>query len=168
MGGTFDEVFRFVSGLYFRGKVTYASAFASPPPGGSGVYVIVPGLGLRPPTDVIDIEQLRAIAHVQVGTDNSEYVEPLMADAERLSRTLPPAAEVVLLGSIATDKYMAPLADVFGDRLRVPRELIGLGMMSRGSLLVRCAEEGRELAYVRPDSRRSLTPRRPRQTPGPQ
>ena len=147
-GASIAEVFCFVSGLYFRGKLEYASAFASPHLGGAGIHVIVPGLGLRSPNEIIDFEQLRAIANVPVVADQPAYYEPLRLDVRALSQALPPRAEVVLLGSIATSKYMAPLAEGLGDRLRVPRELIGLGMMSRGSLLRRCAKEGRELAYV--------------------
>ena len=57
--------------------------------------------------------------------------------------------DVVLLGSIASDKYVAPLLDALGDRLLFPREFIGRGDMSRGGLMLRCVSEGRELAYVR-------------------
>jgi len=48
-----------------------------------------------------------------------------------------PDDEVVLLGSIATPKYLAILEPIFGDRLRVPRDFIGRGDMSRGALLLR-------------------------------
>ena len=58
------------------------------------------------------------------------------------------SALVVLLGSLATRKYLDPLGEVLGDRLRVPGAFIGLGDMSRGGLLLRAAAEGRELAYV--------------------
>src|SRR2546422_2716140 len=36
-GATIGEVFTFMSGLYFRGKLAYATAFASPPEGSVGV-----------------------------------------------------------------------------------------------------------------------------------
>ena len=42
------EVFQFLSGLYFRGKLAYARAFARPPRSlSSGVFVITAGSGLR-------------------------------------------------------------------------------------------------------------------------
>ena len=44
-GAPIAEIFSFMSGLYFRGKVAYARAFASPPAAVTGVHVIVPGLG---------------------------------------------------------------------------------------------------------------------------
>src|SRR5947208_4538410 len=53
-GATIGEVFTFMSGLYFRGKLAYASAFAQPPDGCGGVHVIVPGRGLCPPRARVD------------------------------------------------------------------------------------------------------------------
>src|SRR6185295_17697354 len=54
----------------------------------------------------------------------------------------------VLLGSVATDKYVQPLSRVFGDRLLFPRDFVGRGDMSRGAILLRAARAGRELSYV--------------------
>jgi hypothetical protein len=54
----------------------------------------------------------------------------------------------VLLGSIATGKYADVLLEIFGDRLVFPRDFVGRGDMSRGGLMLRCAEEGRELEYL--------------------
>ena len=53
----------------------------------------------------------------------------------------------MLLGSVATGKYVDVLLDVLGDRLLFPSEFVGRGDMSRGALLLRAAREGRELAY---------------------
>jgi hypothetical protein len=147
-GATIGEVFAFMSGLYFRGKLAYASAFADPPDGCPGAHVIVPGLGLRPPGDVIDLAGLRAIARVPVDPDDRRYLKPLQRDAARLAEQLEPADGAILLGSIATLKYLPPLQGILGPRLRVPQEFIGRGDMSRGSLMLRCAAEGRELTYV--------------------
>jgi hypothetical protein len=55
---------------------------------------------------------------------------------------------VVLLGSVATDKYVGPLLDVFGDRLLFPATFAGRGDMSRGGLLLRCARTGVQLDCV--------------------
>src|SRR6478752_7974208 len=50
-GASIGEIFTFLSGLYFRGKLAYAEAFARPPPGlNSGVFVITPNRGLLAPS----------------------------------------------------------------------------------------------------------------------
>jgi len=150
-GAPIGDVFTFMSALYFRGKIAYASAFAKPPQGWNGVQVIVPGRGLCPASDLIDLHALQEISKVSVDLDDRRYTKPLKRDAGRLANELGVGDAVVLLGSIATPKYLAPLKDVLGDRLRYPEAFVGLGDMSRGSLMLRCAAEGRELAYVQPD-----------------
>ncbi len=145
---TIGEVFTFMSGLYFRGKLAYASAFADPPDGCGGVHVIVPGLGLCSARAVIDLEGLQAIARIPVDPDDRRYTRPLRRDAANLAERLQPRDAAVLLGSIATPKYLEPLRGVLGPRLRYPREFIGRGDMSRGALMLRCAAEGRELTYT--------------------
>jgi hypothetical protein len=54
----------------------------------------------------------------------------------------------VLLGSVATEKYVRPLTMVFGDHLLFPPDFVGRGDMSRGALMLKAAREGRELAYA--------------------
>ena len=149
-GATLGEIFTFMSGLYFRGKLAYASAFADPPAdcAGEGVHVIVPGWGLRPPGAVVDLDRLRAIARIPVDPTDRRYVEPLRRDAAHLAERLHPGDAAVLLGSIATPKYLLPLVEILGPRLHVPQEFIGRGDMSRGALMLRCAGERRELTYV--------------------
>jgi hypothetical protein len=147
-GASIGEVFTFMSGLYFRGKMTYASAFADPPDGCAGVHVIVPGMGLLPPHALIDLIGLRAIARVPVDPASRRYLRPLQRDAARVAERLAEADVAVLLGSIATPKYLEPLGGIFGPRLRVPREFIGRGDMSRGSLMLRHAVAGQQLTYV--------------------
>jgi hypothetical protein len=147
-GATIGEVFTFMSGLYFRGKMAYARTFADVNAGYSGIQVIVPGLGLCPPDVKIDLPGLRAIARVRVDLDDRRYVVPLRRDAALLAARTDAEDTVVLLGSLATPKYMEPLKEIFGHRLRFPEEFIGRGDMSRGSLMLRCAAERRELTYV--------------------
>jgi len=147
-GATLGELFTFMSGLYFRGKVAYAAKFANPPDESSGILVIVPGLGLCPPDAVIDLPGLRAIARVRVDPHERRYTRPLRRDAARLAQRLHPGDAAVLLGSIATPKYLEPLTEILGPRLHVPQEFIGRGDMSRGALMLRCAAEGRELTYL--------------------
>jgi hypothetical protein len=150
-GAAIGDVFTFMSALYFRGKIAYASAFARPPLGWNGVQVIVPGRGLRPASDLIDLAELKAIARVDVDLEDRRYTRPLRRDAERLANELSESDRAVLLGSVATPKYLQPLKPVLGQRLHYPQEFVGLGDMSRGSLMLRCAAEGRELTYVQPE-----------------
>lgn len=150
-GATLGELFTFMSSLYFRGKLIYASAFANPPDDcGGGIYVIVPGRGLCPPGARIDLVGLRAIARVPVDPEDGRYRAPLCRDAALLAERLHPGDAAVLLGSIATPKYLPALRETLGSHLRVPQEFIGRGDMSRGSLMLRCVRERRELTYVAP------------------
>jgi len=161
-GAPLGEVFSFLSGLYFRGKLTYACAFARPPDGRAGVFVITPTDGLRPADEPVDLVRLRRFASVDIEGDDPRYREPLDRDARRLARRIGPSGEVVLLGSIATGKYIEPLLAVLGERLRFPADFVGRGDMSRGGLLLRCARSGTELTYrgVRDAVRRGPRPLR--------
>jgi len=149
-GAPIGEVFTFMSALYFRGKLAYAAAFAKPPAGWDGVQVIVPGRGLCPASMTITLADLQEIATVDVDIEDRRYTRPLKRDAGRLAKQLGATDSVVLLGSVATPKYIEPLRDSLGTRLHYPEAFVGLGDMSRGSLMLRCAAEGRELTYVKP------------------
>jgi hypothetical protein len=145
---TLGEAYGFISGLYFRGKMAYAQAFAAPPEGVPPALVIVPGLGLIPPDTLIDAEELRRIGAVLIEENNLAYRDPLVRDARQLEQNAGPACQYLLLGSIATEKYTGPLLNVFGDRLLFPVEFVGRGDMSRGGLMLRRASSGEQLSYV--------------------
>jgi hypothetical protein len=152
-GANLGDVFTFVSGLYFRGKLTYALRFAAPPLGsgpvvGGGVQIITPTAGLQSPDARVTIAAIRMFARGDVDPRNAAYRRPLETSSRRLLRDLDVDCEVVLLGSIASPKYVDVLLDVFGDRLRFPIEFVGRGDMSRGGLLLRKAAEGVELEYI--------------------
>ena len=148
-GAMLGDVFMFVSGLYFRGKLTYALRFAAPPePDSSGVYVITPNAGLRSPETYVTRSAIESFAEADVHQDNLKYRRPLERSAKALARDVGPDCDVVLLGSIASPKYVDVLLDIFGDRLRFPIDFVGRGDMSRGGLLLRKAREGTELDYV--------------------
>jgi hypothetical protein len=142
------EVFSFISGLYFRGKLAYANAFAAPPAGAPGVSIITACGGLMSPAAVITCADLRAISAAPVAASEPRYRVPLDRDARRLSELVRDNCEVVLLGSIATPKYVEPLLAIFGERLVFPAEFAGRGDMSRGGLMLRCVRQGVELSYV--------------------
>ena len=148
-GAAIGEVFRFASGLYFRGKLAYALAFARPPRGVPGALVITPGAGLVPVDTRVRAEHLRAFAAVPVDARNGRFRGPLEADARLLAGHLTLEDEVVLLGSIASDKYVEPLLGVFGERLLFPAAFVGRGDMSRGGLMLRAARAAVELEYAR-------------------
>jgi hypothetical protein len=146
-GAPLGEVFGFLSALYFRGKLAYAQAFATPPEGSAGVLVITPDRGLVPPDTRITPADLRAFARVPIDAGNLRYARPLRDHALELRARLAPGAEVVLLGSIATPKYVDVLLGAFGPALRFPAAFVGRGDMSRGGLLLRAARAGVELDY---------------------
>lgn len=145
---TLGEVFAFLSGLYFRGKLAYANVFAQPAPRASGVLVITPNRGLVPAAAPIGIEDLRAFGTVDIDEDDPRYREPLERDVKKLVKKLTADGEVVLLGSVATGKYVDLLLAHLGDRLRFPADFVGRGDMSRGGLLLRCAVDHSELPYI--------------------
>ncbi|MDB4952366.1 MAG: hypothetical protein JWM27_5015 [Gemmatimonadetes bacterium] len=146
-GAPLGEVFSFLSGLYFRGKLAYARAFARPPAGAPGVLVITPTRGLVHPEARVRIDDLHEMAAGDVDAANPVYRLPLERDAVALAST-DPAMEVVLLGSIASGKYVDVLGAVFGPLLLFPAEFVGRGDMSRGGLLLRHADTGVELDCV--------------------
>ena len=152
-GVALGEVFSFVSGLYFRGKLAYARRFARPPEPADpvvagGVLVITPNAGLRAADMPITIDSLRACAGVDIDLRNPAYREPLEAGARALLEAVGPECDVVLLGSIASGKYVELLLPIFGDQLQFPAAFVGRGDMSRGGLLLRCVTAGLELDYA--------------------
>jgi len=149
-GAALGDVFTFFSSLYFRGKLTYARHFAAPPAGfprEGGVLVIAPGFGLVPPDWRIDPERTEILRSTPVDLRCPGYVEPMRRHLQALYDHIPASTPVVLLGSIATGKYVDLLLPVFGDRLLFPGCFVGIGDMSRGSVLLRAVREDRELEY---------------------
>jgi hypothetical protein len=152
-GAPLGEVFSFISGLYFRGKLTYARRFAQPPDPtapavGAGIHIITPNAGLRSPDTAITGAAVRAFALQDVAVENASYRRPLETSAAALREAIGPDCDVVLLGSIASPKYVDVLGGIFGERLRFPIAFVGRGDMSRGGLLLRHAADEVELEYV--------------------
>ncbi|MEP6574734.1 MAG: hypothetical protein ABJD11_18680, partial [Gemmatimonadota bacterium] len=136
----------FLSGLYFRGKLAYAERFADPPAGMSGAQVITANRGLVPAETVVTVDELRAFGQVDIDAEDPRYLRPLEESLAPLvaDRSL----QVVLLGSLATPKYILPLFAALGERVLFPSEFVGRGDMSRGAMLLRAAREGRPLEYL--------------------
>jgi hypothetical protein len=147
-GAPLGDVFSFLSSLYFRGKLTYARAFANPPRRAKPALVITADRGLLSPDDPVTRDDLTAFACIDIGGGDERYLAPLRRDVATLAGTIGKSAAVVLLGSVATGKYVDTLLDVFGERLLFPPTFVGRGDMSRGGLLLRHAREGRELDYA--------------------
>jgi hypothetical protein len=151
-GAEIGEVFSFLSALYFRGKLTYARTFASrlrrvPP-----ILIVTTDRGLVPPETRITIDDLRAFASVDIATGGERYLGPLRRDVSALASSVRQQTRTVLLGSIATGKYVDVFLESFGPRLVFPSAFVGRGDMSRGGLLLRHAASGEELDYVTLDT----------------
>jgi predicted kinase len=147
-GAQLGEVYSFVSGLYFRGKLAYARAFGKAPPALSGALVISPCEGLRFPEEQVTAERLESWRYVDIDENEPRFTEPLVAHVRALDAGWGAAARWVLLGSVASDKYVLPLTSVLGERLLFPADFVGRGDMSRGSLALRAARAQSELRYV--------------------
>lgn len=138
---TLGEAFSFMSGLYFRGKLAYARCFGQ-------ALVITPTRGLQSPDLTVTANTLREFATVDVKADDNRYRQPLDRDLQQLAVALPVDARLVLLGSIATGKYIDALTAVFGPRLHYPSAFVGRGDMSRGGLMLRSVAAKVELDYT--------------------
>jgi hypothetical protein len=154
-GAPIGEVFKFLSGLYFRGKLAYAEAF------GQGL-VITTNRGLVDTKTRVKIDDLARFAETDIHKSSGDFIGPLERDANKLAKKVD---EVVLLGSIATAKYVDCLVSVFGDRLLFPSEFVGRGDMSRGGLMLRCVDAKTELTYVPVAGARRHGVRPPKLTP---
>jgi hypothetical protein len=147
-GASLGEVFSFLSGLYFRGKLAYARSFARPPHAEVGIAVITAGDGLQPVDTSVRLADLDRYAGVPIDPREARYRAPLERDLSAMAQRLDDDCHVVLLGSIATGKYLDVLSAALGRRLYYPKVFVGLGDMSRGALLLRSAAAQTELEYV--------------------
>ena len=144
-GAPIGEVFSFLSGLYFRGKLGYARRFGQFP---GAIRIITSERGLVPPELAVTVADLTAMAASAIEAGNSRYAAPFERDAAGLAASLGPGDRVILLGSIATGKYADLLRPVLADRLVFPSQFVGRGDMSRGGLLLRAMDAGIELEYM--------------------
>jgi hypothetical protein len=144
-GVSLGEAFSFLSGLYFRGKLAYAERFARPPAGARGVQVITTDRGLLSGDAAVGVDDLRRFGTMDISQDHPAYRLPLERDTKLLRQL--ENVEVVLLGSVATGKYVDVLLEIMGDRLLFPTDFVGRGDMSRGALLLRSVRKDAELTY---------------------
>lgn len=146
-GATLGETFSFLSGLYFRGKLAYASHFAHAPNGVPKVRIITAGRGLMPPDAAVSVADLQEFASIPIDLGEPRYRGPIERDCACLAGQITGDTEVILLGSVASAKYRELLTIALAQHLRFPIDFIGRGDMSRGGLMLRCVEENRELQY---------------------
>lgn len=166
-GVAIGDAFAFMSALYFRGKLAYAKHFAVPSEavGGAGIYVITSGYGLVPHDWPMNEERLKRMRKIDIDATSRSYTKPLREHALALASTLEPDARVVLLGSVATGKYVDVLLPILGERLRFPTAFAGLGDMARGGLMLRAVRTERELEYTTLDAPRHRVPGGSRKMP---
>ncbi|HET8773897.1 MAG TPA: hypothetical protein VFP80_08910 [Thermoanaerobaculia bacterium] len=148
------DAFAFMSALYFRGKIAYARHFADPP---DGVLIITSGYGLVPPDWRLNEERMKRMKKIDIDVSARSYAKPLREHARQLASMLAADAQVVLLGSVATGKYVDVLKPILGPWLRFPRVFAGLGDMARGGLMLRAVRADKELEYTTLDAPRHRT-----------
>ena len=129
-GVAIGEVFSFLSGLYFRGKLAYARAF-----GRAGVLVITTERGLVSPETRVTARDLCAFAEVDIAGGDERYLGPLRRDVDALTRALGERDEVV--GPRIEHRLMAEGAEGPG-RVRSRGRRGGAAPL----------REGRELEYI--------------------
>jgi hypothetical protein len=147
-GVSLGEVFAFMSGLYFRGKLAYARAFARVPDDQAGVLIITSNRGLVSADAPVTAAELRSYSDVPIDAHDKRYSQPLIRDALALAGACSDTCAIVLLGSIASGKYVDHLLPIFGSRLHFPREFVGRGDMSRGGLLLRSVIAEQMLTHI--------------------
>jgi hypothetical protein len=140
-GVPIGELFAHMSGLYFRGKLTYAQKFGR-------AFVITPDRGLMPVGTSITSDVVLRFGTAEIDLANPGYRVPLQQTSQTLATEAGRDVEFVLLGSVASEKYVRVLGEIFGPRLVFPASFVGRGDMSRGGLLLRAAASGQELDYI--------------------
>jgi hypothetical protein len=141
------EVFSFLSGLYFRGKLEYARVFARAAGGDAReVHIITMTDGLVSPDAVISSADLERYADYQGSAPAT--TSPLEATVRALRDRVGSDAEVVLLGSVGTGKYTDVLVPILGRQLLFPPDVLHAGQLARGAIFLRRAQAGQELEYV--------------------
>ncbi len=122
--------------------------------------MITPNRGLLIPSARITLDELADLAKTDIDPCAEAFRSPLQHDAKALARKIGTGGEPVLLGSIATPKYVDVLLSTFPQELLFPTEFVGRGDMSRGGLMLRALDAQLELAYapVRGAIRRGVRP----------
>ncbi len=110
--------------------------------------MITANRGLVPAETRVCIEHLEAFSATNIDHQEANFAKPLARDIRMLAEALGADGEIVLLGSVASAKYVEVILGEIGERLLFPSAFVGRGDMSRGGLLLRQVDAGQELAYV--------------------
>ena len=151
-GAPLGDVFSFLSGLYFRGKLGYARAFARPPAGvARRRCVITPSDGLvlagrRRVTLDAPARASRAARHRR--STDARYRRPLVRDARGSGRGAGPGVRGRAAGQRGHRQVRGRAArQSSASGSCFPTDFVGRGDMSRGGLLLRARHGRRELDY---------------------
>ncbi len=121
-GVRLGDVYQHISSLYFRGKLSTHQVSAIPLSRLRACRYIT-GTGLMLPETLIRFDEFRQLSAISIDASNERYRQSLIADLMRLREMAGVHVDIILLGSIATSKYVDPIANVFGERVLVPRAL---------------------------------------------
>ena len=111
----------------------------------AGVQIITPCRGLVTEDTPVGVADLAEFAAIPVDSREPRFTAPLQLAAKQLA--LVENCEIILLGSVATGKYLDTLLPILGERLRFPEDFARRGDMSRGALLLRAVSANEELRY---------------------
>ncbi len=164
-GAPLGEVFAFLSGLYFRGKLAYARAFARPPDpaspiSGAGSFVITPNAGLRSVDTPVTLAALRALRRRRHRRRQPEVPPAARSRAPAPSpRTSGRTARSCSSAASRRPSTSTSCRASSAQRLLFPADFVGRGDMSRGGLMLRSVTAAEELRVH--SCRRRRPPRRP-------
>src|SRR5207253_9967168 len=99
-GAPLGEVFSFISALYFRGRLAYATRFAQAPPAVDRAFVITACGGLITPETMVTRERLRDISTNSIDLMNQLDRRLFDRDSRSLSHLVRSDCQRVLLGSV--------------------------------------------------------------------
>ena len=87
-GATLGEVFSFLSGLYFRGKLAYAETFARAPKKlKSGIFIITTNRGLLTPSTRVSLDDLAGLSESEIDHSSEQFRILLQRDAQSVTRS---------------------------------------------------------------------------------
>src|SRR4029077_8218457 len=101
-GAPLGDLFAYMSGLYFRGKLAYARRVARPaepdnPVVGSAIHIITANAGLRSPDTLVTRAAVQAFGKGDIDAGNAQYRRPLEASARALLAEVGTDCEGILL-----------------------------------------------------------------------
>ena len=112
------------------------------------MLIITSNSGLVSADTLVTPADLQAYCDVPIDARENRYTQPLVRDAAALAASCANDCSVVLLGSVASGKYVDHLLPIFDTKLHFPKEFVGRGDLSRGGLLLRSVTANRLLTHI--------------------